>query len=79
VEDDITIEIPEFIGTQDIIQIYEEVRIINKLFRYTSKEYFVGYYSNKILKYVEAIHVFKKLNYDPSFLYENIGDAYLYI
>jgi hypothetical protein len=34
---DLNIEIPEFSGTKDIVQVYEEVRLINKIFRYTSK------------------------------------------
>ncbi len=55
------------------------MKIINKLHRYTSKDYFVGHFSNRIFKYNEALEVVRKLRYDPSNLMENIGEAYLYI
>lgn len=74
---DINIDIPSFSGTKDIAFVYEEVRIINKLFRYTSKEYFLGHSSDKILKYIEAINTFLKLNYNPSSLYENLGEVFI--
>lgn len=48
---DINIEIPEYMKTKDIKDVYNKVRIINKLHRYSSSQYFTGHHSSKILKY----------------------------
>jgi len=40
VNGDIEVDIPEYVGTQDIQEVYDEVRIINKLHRYTTASYF---------------------------------------
>jgi hypothetical protein len=45
VEGDINIEIPEYKGTQDIKELYEKVKIINKLHRYTVSSYFSGHFA----------------------------------
>ena len=36
----------------------------------------MGHFSDRIFKYNEALSIINKLNYDPSNLMENIGEAY---
>jgi hypothetical protein len=64
VEGDISIEIPEYNGTKDIRQLYDQVKIINKLHRYTNSDYFSGHFAEKVLKYSECLQFINNLGYD---------------
>jgi len=76
---DIHVEIIQHFGTKDIKYLYDEVRIINKLHRYSTQAYFTGHNSEKMLKYNEALQFIRTLNYDPGNLLENMGEACLYL
>jgi hypothetical protein len=54
VEDDLKIEIPAYEGTKDVQEVYERVRVINKLNKYSHPNYFTGHFIDKILSYCEA-------------------------
>jgi hypothetical protein len=75
---DINIEIIQHKGTKDIKLLYDEVRIINKLHRYSTEHYFRGYFTEKILKYNEALQFIKGLGYDTGNVLENMGEAAMY-
>lgn len=60
-------------------EIYTRVNIISKLHRYCDNNYFSGHFSDKILKYNEALQLIRSLGYDPGNLLENIGEAYNYL
>lgn len=64
VDGDTHIEIPHHEGTEDIKLLYDSVKIINKLHRYSTESYFRGYFTEKILMYNEALQFLKSLNYD---------------
>jgi len=57
-------EIPEYDGTKDIKMLYSQVRIINKLHRYTITEYFSGHFAEKVLKYTYCLEFLTKIGYD---------------
>ena len=75
---DIYIEIPSHEGTKDIKKLYDSVKIINKLHRYSTEPYFRGYFPDKMLKYNEALQFMKSLNYDTGNILENMGEAAMY-
>jgi hypothetical protein len=79
VEGDIIIEIPEYQGTEDIRVLYEQVKIINRLHRYTVSEYFSGHFAEKVLKYNECLQFIDHLGYDTGNILENIGEAYVHV
>jgi hypothetical protein len=62
---DLNIEIPQHEGSKDVVHVYDEVRIINKLQRYSTQSYFTGHFSEKMLKYNEALQFISGLGYDP--------------
>lgn len=54
-EGDTGVEIADLVGAEEIREIYRSSKIINKLHRYTDQNYFSGHFSQKILKYHEAL------------------------
>lgn len=66
VEGDINVEIPEYKGTKDILDLYNQVKIINKLHRYTDSPYFSGHFAEKVLKYNETLQYVGNLGYSTS-------------
>lgn len=76
---DLNVKIPKHNRSKDMSALYNRIKIINKLHRYSDKTYFVGHPSQKILKYNEALQLIKELEYDSGNLYENIGESYNYL
>jgi hypothetical protein len=79
VDGDINIKIHEYKGTKDIKNVYDQVRIINKLHRYSTNSYFTGHFAEKLLKYNEALQFLNSLGYDTGNILENMGEAYTHI
>lgn len=75
---DMKLTIPELIeDTEDLKELYDQFRTLNKLSQYSDPRYFDVPKPERIIRYLEAYKLFKEYGYNESNLCENIGDCYL--